>query len=204
MKISGPLSDVQVQQLEWVRSSSRHLLALISDLLDLSRIESGKTQVQREPVSCAEALEETVHELAALAQQKHLELTVAAPETPVVLHTDRRFLRQILTNLVSNAVKFTDQGSIRLSCRQDGDGGPVCITVADTGIGIRAEDLSRLFGEFCRVQSPSGDYREGTGLGLHVSQKLAVLLGGRITVESEFGKGSTFTLTLPAGAAAAE
>lgn len=200
MKISGPLNDAQVRQMELVRSSARHLLAIINDLLDLARIEAGKAQLQCEDIFPLEVVEETVRELHGAAEQKRLQLTISAPLLPIQIQSDRRFLRQILANIVSNAIKFTDQGTVNISFAESGENSSrnISFIVADSGIGIRSEDLSRLFIEFCRVQTDSGSRREGTGLGLHLSQRLALLLGGRITVESEFGRGSTFTLTLPA------
>jgi PAS domain S-box-containing protein len=198
MKIPGPLNDEQIRQLELVRSSARHLLSIISDLLDLARIEAGNAEVQREQVSCLEVVKQTLHELGPAQVEKGLELRLEEPPGPVTLFTNHCFFRQILTNLVSNAIKYTDQGFIRISCRQHGES-MVSVTVTDTGIGIRQEDLSRLFVQFCRIRSESSPSREGVGLGLHLSQKLAILLGGRITVESVFGQGSSFTLTLPVG-----
>lgn len=202
MKISGPLNDAQVRQLGLIRSSAKHLLAIISDLLDLGRIEAGKAELHSGPVSCAEVLQEVSQELSGAIEQKSLEFKVNPPETPVSLQTDRRFFRQILMNLLTNAIKYTDHGSVCVSWRQNGPApdGTVSIVVSDTGMGIRKGDLPRLFIGFSRVQSGPDQSREGTGLGLHLSQKLAILLGGRITVESEFGKGSAFTLTLPGGA----
>lgn len=197
LRLSGPLNEAQVRQLELVRSSARHLLAIINDLLDLARIEVSEVQLQRDTFCCATLLEETIRELADTAEQKDIELKMIPPAAPVMLHTDRRYLRQILSNLLGNAVKFTDTGGVqvRIEAKGEGPSRTVAIAIIDTGIGIQRQDLSRLFVDFCRVQS-SSEHREGTGLGLHLSQKLALLLGGRITVSSEFGKGSVFTLTL--------
>ncbi len=200
MKISGPLNDAQVRQLELIRSSAKHLLAIICNLLDLGRIEAGKAELQIEPVSCLEIVQEVASELSGSIEQKSLTFSLDPPDSPVRLNTDRRFFRQIIVNLLTNAIKYTDQGSVSVSWRQNGPPGDrnVSIQVSDTGMGIQKADLPRLFIGFSRVQNEFAPPKEGTGLGLHLSQKLALLLGGRITVESEFGKGSVFTLTLPA------
>ena len=199
MKISGPLNDAQVRQLELIRSSAKHLLAIICDLLDLGRIEAGKAKLQVELVSCLELVHEVSLELSGAIELKSLQFHILPPDSPVNLPTDRRFLRQIIVNLLTNAIKYTDTGSVTVSWRQEThpSEGTVSFRVADTGMGIQKSDLPRLFIGFSRVQNEFGPPREGTGLGLHLSQKLALLLGGRITVESEFGKGSVFTLTLP-------
>jgi protein-histidine pros-kinase len=201
MKISGPLTDLQVGQLELVRASARHLLAIISDLLDLARIEAGKVPLEKQEFPSLEVVEEVVRELIEPARQKGLRLEICMEERPLLLYTDRRLLRQILSNLVSNAVKYTREGSVRVCCRLNaGSIRPtVSLAVQDTGIGVRPEDLSRLFVAFFRAQTSAADRCEGTGLGLHLGQKLAILLGGRITVESTVNQGSTFTLTLPVG-----
>lgn len=201
MKLAGPLTEKQTQQLELVRGSARHLLAIISDLLDLARIESGNAKLLREPVEAGAAIREALLEVTPVAEQKRLTVRVRPTAEPLVLYTDPRFLRQILTNLVSNAVKFTDVGDVECWPELRGKGEEISFVVSDTGVGIPPADLCRLFTEFGRVQSSSRGNREGTGLGLHLSQRIAALLGGRITVTSEAGRGSIFTLTLPVGCA---
>lgn len=199
MKISGPLVEAQVRQLELIRASARSLLTLITDLLDLARLESGKSELQKGPVEGREVLEEVMRELSAQAEGKGLEMEVGEDCSGVVVETDRRYLRQILANLMSNAVKYTDQGKVVGRVWQERDGGREVVRfgVKDTGIGIGEEDITRLFSEFWRGSGASGQRKEGSGLGLYLSQRLALLLGGRITVQSELGRGSTFTLTLP-------
>ncbi len=199
MKLSGPLTAEQKRQLEIVRTSAKHLLSIINDLLDLAMISSGKTDVHLEPVRCGEVIEEVAAALQPMAAEKKLALTVNRPAVVGTVRTNRRFLRQILFNLTSNAVKYTEAGSVTLSVCRACDAGRqvVRFVVADTGIGIPAEDRPRIFEEFARLTKEDGVRREGVGLGLHLSQKLASLLGGEITVESEPGKGSNFTLTLP-------
>jgi len=197
MKLPGPLTADQQKQLETVQSSSRHLLALINDLLDVAKIDTGNAEATIERVLANELVSEVAEVLRPQATRKGLQFEVTLPDTGIELQTDRRALRQIILNLVNNAVKFTQRGSITISVRQEAAPPKrVEFVVADTGIGIREDDQRRLFEPFARVGA-SRETPEGTGLGLHISQKLATLLGGRITLDSEFGKGSTFVLALP-------
>lgn len=199
MKLPGPLNADQEKQLRTVQSSGRHLLALINDLLDVAKIEAGKVELHLESVDCGDVIEEVAASLRPLAENKHLSLTVKIATGSPALHTDRRALSQIIINLANNAIKFTEQGGIEITLGQRMIDGrkTVEISVADTGIGIRPEDHAKLFTAFARVDVHSLQSREGTGLGLHLSQKLAEALGGKITLYSEYGKGSTFTLVLP-------
>jgi PAS domain S-box-containing protein len=199
MKLPGPLTKDQTHQLQTVQASSRHLLSLINDLLDLAKIESGKVQLSLEPVVVQTLLSEVARVLGPLAEGKGLRMETKVPEGEVSIRTDRRALHQVILNLASNAVKYTDKGRVLLEMVDTGGDGTVEIRIVDTGIGIRAEDQARLFEAFTQVATGSGSRREGTGLGLHLSQKLAVLLGGRITFVSEPGKGSAFSLSLRNG-----
>jgi protein-histidine pros-kinase len=197
MRLPGPLNPEQEKQLRTVQGSARHLLSLINDLLDLAKINAGSVEMRREPVDVRGVVEEVVTTLKPLAQERGLELSAAPPPEDLVVATDRRALSQILLNLGNNACKFTEQGSVRVEVERGGAAGSgVAFRVSDTGIGIRAEDLPRLFQPFTQLGREEGGDRNGSGLGLHVSQRLAELLGGRITVESESGRGSRFTLTL--------
>jgi PAS domain S-box-containing protein len=200
MKLPGPLNADQDKQLRTVQASARHLLALINDLLDLAKIEAGKVELNLEPTPCRPLIEDVVAPLRPLAEGKGLELLVAAPAGEIVIRTDRRALAQIVLNMLNNAIKFTERGSVRLDIAQrDVDGeGVVEFRIQDTGVGIRPEDHVKLFTAFTQVDAATRR-QEGTGLGLHLSQKLAALLGGTITCRSEYGKGSTFTLQLPHG-----
>jgi protein-histidine pros-kinase len=198
MGLPGPLNAEQTQQLEIVQSSGRHLLSLINDLLDLARIEAGKRELKIESVACQELLDELVVGLRPLADAKGIELSLLVPTDPLRVRSDRRALNQILINLASNAIKFTDQGSVRLEVSRSTANAPVTrFDVIDTGCGIKSGDQQRLFAAFERIESSSAKPYEGTGLGLHICQTLATFLGGSITFESEFGHGSTFTLELP-------
>ena len=195
MRLPGPLLDEQVDQLETIQSSARHLLSLINDMLDLAKIESGKVELQSEPVVLQTVIDEVLNALRALANDKGLDLSRVVPETEIVIHTDRRALRQILINLANNAIKYTDTGFVRVEIGTNGSG--VDISIVDSGIGIKPEHQQKLFLAFETVDPSSTRRFEGAGLGLHLSQKLAVLLGGRVRLSSAFGEGSTFTVTLP-------
>src|SRR5712691_244092 len=199
MKLPGPTNAEQDKQLRTIQTSARHLLSLINDLLDLAKIESGKVQVTLEPVRCAEVLEEVAAGLRPLAEQKGLQFEVSLAKHDLVVLADRRALSQILINLTNNAIKFTEKGSVRLDVlHHHSETGATAthIQVADTGIGVRPEDKMKLFQAFSRVNTEDARPSEGTGLGLHLSQKLAELIGGYITLESEYGRGSRFTLVL--------
>ncbi|MFG1427219.1 PAS domain-containing sensor histidine kinase [Roseixanthobacter glucoisosaccharinicivorans] len=200
MRLPGPLNDDQERQLKTIQSSGRHLLSLINDLLDLARIEADKFELSMEPVVCQEVLRGVFGALLHQVEQKGLRFGLDMPEANLIARTDRRALTQILTNLCANAVKFCDHGSIHvgLGPALDGAADEVQFTVSDTGVGIRAEHMPTVFDAFARFESETGP-REGSGLGLHISRRLAEHLGGRIKLESEYGKGSTFTLILPAG-----
>ena len=198
MRLPGPLTTDQEKQLQTVQSSGRHLLSLINDLLDLAKIESGKVELDREPLIAQRLVEDVAMALRPLAEAKGLRFEVAMPTADLVILTDRRAFSQILINLTNNAIKFTDQGGVRLELSQRRDSGRTRtkLSVVDTGVGIRPEDQARLFHAFAQVDAANRRRYEGTGLGLHLSQKLAELLGGQITFQSESAQGSTFTLLL--------
>ena len=198
MKLPGPLTADQQKQLTTIQTSARHLLSLINDLLDLAKIESGKVELKLESVVCQNVIEEVVTTLRPLVEAKGLQFKLKSPAEEIALQTDRRALSQIILNLSNNAIKFTERGEICLELARHRENGRalVEISVIDTGIGIRPEDQVRLFEAFEQVGPAVSRRHEGTGLGLHLSQKLAGLLGGWITFSSEYGKGSTFTLVL--------
>jgi PAS domain S-box-containing protein len=199
MKLPGPLNEEQEKQLRTIQTSSRHLLSLINDLLDLAKIESGNVELNLEPVSCQTVIAEVSTALRTLAEGKSLNLEIALPDHEVNVRTDRRSLTQILINLTNNAIKFTERGTVRLELHEREENGVASaeICVADTGLGIRQEDQPKLFQAFMQVDNTSTRAFEGTGLGLHVSQKLATMIGGRIFFESQYGLGSKFTVSLP-------
>jgi len=199
MKLPGPLTPDQEQQLKIVQRSAKHLHSLINDLLDLARIESGKVEIKYEPIVCQSVVAEVAAALRPLAENKGLEFNVKAPRASVQVESDRRILSQILINLTNNAIKFTDKGKVQIALSVQPSNGDTLasIDVIDSGIGIRPEDKEKLFQAFNQVDE---DRRtQGTGLGLYLSQKLAVLIKGRIELESEYGKGSVFRLLIPEG-----
>ncbi len=199
MRLPGPLTDQQEQQLRIIQSSGRHLLSLITDILDLAKIEAGKIELHFEPVDVHEIVGEVHESLRSMAADKNLDFTVSLPERPTVVTSDRRALAQILINLTNNALKYTEEGSVQIAVSSDvtADAHECRISVADTGIGIKPEDRHRLFQAFEQLEPLSTRRVEGVGLGLHLSQKLARLLDGELTFTSEPGVGSTFTLALP-------
>ncbi|HEX7718932.1 MAG TPA: PAS domain S-box protein [Woeseiaceae bacterium] len=199
MRLPGPLTADQEKQLKTVQSSSRHLLALINDLLDVAKIEAGKVELSPEPVDCGAVVDEVVNALRPEASRKGLAFLADLQDVPIVVTTDRRALRQVVLNLINNGLKFTDTGSIHIALhRVSNELGPfVEISVTDTGVGIRPEDQAKLFEPFAQLDILRAKTREGSGLGLHLSAKLADLMGGKIDFSSEFGKGSIFKLVLP-------
>jgi len=199
MKLPGPLNEDQERQLRIVQTSARHLLSLINDILDLAKIESGKVDLNVEPVVVQEVVREVAASLGSLAGDKGLKFEVSLPQDEIKVLTDRRSLQQILLNLTNNAIKYTQEGSvcIEVVTRRSESQGAVNISVVDTGIGIKLEDQPKLFQAFEQVDPSNTRRFEGAGLGLYLSQKLAMLLGGRLRFVSTPGKGSTFTLTLP-------
>ena len=199
MQLPGPLNEEQVKQLRTVQSSGRHLLDLINDLLDIAKIAAGKVDLARDAVDCKALLHEVAATLRPQALAKGLVFELHLPPLPVELPTDRRALCQIVLNLTGNAIKFTESGAVNLTLKDaTRDGKSVVeIDIEDSGIGIPPDDLHKLFGAFTRINPARSNAPEGTGLGLHLSQKLAELLGGKISVQSESGRGSCFTLVLP-------
>lgn len=198
LRLPGPLNAEQEKQLRTVQVGAKHLLSLINDLLDLAKIESGKVELTRHPVTLQSVILEVCATLQQAADKKGLALNVVMPPEEISVQTDRRLLAQILINLTNNAIKFTDQGEVRLELARSTTRNDVVATinVVDSGIGVRSEDQANLFKAFVRVGDHARNTAEGTGLGLHLSQKLAGLLGGAISCESTFGRGSCFTLHL--------
>ncbi len=199
MKLPGPLTVEQDKQLNTIRTSARHLLSLINDILDVAKIEAGKVTLELETVQCQQLVNDVVDTLRPLALQKGLQLEVELVDEAIVLETDRRALTQILLNLANNAIKFTESGKVRLTLtKRPGEGrGIVEFAVADSGAGIREEDQAKLFQAFSQLDSTSTRHAEGAGLGLYLCQNLANLIGGSLFFKSDFGQGSTFTLALP-------
>jgi signal transduction histidine kinase len=192
----GDVNEKQAEYLDDILSSGHHLLSLINDVLDLSKVEAGQVELELAPFSLQEALERGVAMVRERAMQDGVFVTLVANPDADVVSGDERRIRQVIFNLLSNAVKFTPAGGA-VDVRATRANGEVSVSVADTGPGIAAEDLRRVFEEF--QQTEAGIERgEGTGLGLALSKRLVELHGGRIWVDSELGRGSTFVFTLPA------
>jgi PAS domain S-box-containing protein len=193
---AGPLSEEQAFQIGMVYQAGKHLLGLIDEVLDLSRIEAGVNEVRPSSVNASEVLKDVTDTVRPLAEEKGVDLLADVPGEPVTIETDKDKLRQILMNIVGNAVKFTQDGRVAV-CANRLDGSGVAITVSDTGVGIPPEDIGRIFDAFYQVDQVDGMQAKGTGLGLAISLDLARLLGGDIKVASEVGRGSEFTVILP-------
>jgi signal transduction histidine kinase/ActR/RegA family two-component response regulator len=196
-RADGPLTEEQERQIVYIRGGAEALLPLVNDLLDLARIESGKTVVHADRFVIDDLFASLRGMFRPLHDDDHLSLVFEpAPDLPTI-RSDESKVAQVLRNLVSNALKFTQDGEVRVSARLDDEQGMVAFTVADTGIGIAPEDRVRIFEEFEQVEGPLQAGTRGTGLGLAVSQRLATVLGGAISLDSEPGRGSTFTLSIP-------
>jgi len=196
----GAGAEQTAADLQKIATSGRHLLALITDVLDLSKIEAGRMELHVDTVDAAAIVRHVVETSGMLAAAGGNRLDVEGLETAGVLRSDGLKLQQVLLNLVGNACKFTSNGRVLVSCRREGTpaGEWLVVDVADTGIGMTAEQMSRLFGQFVQADSSATRRYGGTGLGLAISQRLCHLMGGAISVRSEFGRGSTFTVRLPA------
>ena len=192
--IYGPLNEKQREGLQRTLRAARHLLELVNDVLDLSKIEAGKIELALAPVNMASLIEDLFVTVRPLADEHGTKLTFQRPTDDITIVTDPRRVRQILLNLLSNAIKFGNQKPILVDCVPNDDGG-VCISVTDQGEGISEEDQQRIFEEFVQV---SPNQQMGTGLGLPISRRLAMLLDGSLEVDSTPDKGSVFTLRLPA------
>ncbi|MHB1136649.1 MAG: PAS domain S-box protein [Coriobacteriia bacterium] len=194
--VSGPLTEEQEVELGIVNSAGQHLLIIINGLLDLTRAQVGRENIEREDFSADGLLEEVADILRPLAGEAGLDMRVVTPETEVRIESDRMKVKRILLNLGGNAVKYTDEGHIELRLTA-AEGGGVRFSVSDTGRGLKPSQIPLIFEPFSQVDVESGHEHEGTGLGLTISRELARLLGGEIRVTSEHGRGSTFSLTLP-------
>lgn len=204
--LAGPLNDEQGKQLGMVRDSARHLLALINDVLDISKIEAGEFAVGCEPFDLSRSIEKVVGIVRPLAEKKGLTLAAHVAQGVGPMLSDARRIEQVLLNLLGNAIKFSETGSVTLQAeavsnfRSDAGQAPtdgVRISVTDTGMGIKPEDMVLLFTPFRQIDSQLSRKHEGTGLGLAICRRLITLMGGDIEARSEWGKGSVFTMTLP-------
>jgi len=194
-KLVGPLSEEQEKQLKMVQGSARHLLELINDVLDISKIEADQIMLVTEEFDLCASIMSSVEKVKHPADKKGLKLITDLQPEKLTISSDRRRVEQILINLLNNAVKFTEEGSVTIKSRVID--GRVKVSITDTGIGIREEDLQTLFKPFRQVDTGITRQYEGTGLGLSICKRLVDLLGGSISVTSEPGKGSTFAFDLP-------
>ncbi len=194
--LAGPLNEEQAREVHMIRNSGGHLLALVNDLLDLTRIESGKADIECRRFDVSGLVDDLREMIGPLAAEKCLRLEVECAVPEIVMNSDRLRLSQILANLLTNAVKFTDAGGVELTCDAEAD--QVVFRVTDTGIGIAADEIPRIMEEFHQVDRPSDGMKPaGVGLGLPISHRLATLLGGTLSVESTLGAGTTFTVRVP-------
>jgi adenylate cyclase len=193
-------TEKALEPLRRVNAAGTHLLSLINEILDLSKIEAGKLDLNLEPVNLAELIDEVIGTAGQLAQKNKNRFIVEAQENLGRLTADPMRLKQILLNLLSNACKFTKEGEVTLRARKVADGREwVELAVADSGIGMTVEQQAKLFQDFTQADSLTARRYGGTGLGLAISRKLARMMGGDVTVASEAGKGSVFTVRLPVG-----
>ncbi len=193
--LAGPLNPEQQKQMAMVQNSSRHLLSLINDVLDISKIEAGQLDLAYESFDLRTSIEKMIKLITPLAEKKGLNLEFDFPESQASITTDQRRIEQVILNLLNNAVKFTDQGNVSIVCRAKDSG--FILSFSDTGIGIKKEDLTNLFQPFTQIDTGLARKREGTGLGLSICKRILDIMGGSIAVESTLGKGSTFTVLLP-------
>ena len=192
--MSGKITEDQRKELSMVKNSAHHLLVLINDVIDVSKIEAGKVELVIEEFNLADLMQEVNDSFKVAADEKDLKLSLEMTER-LIIKSDERRTKQVIMNLVSNAVKFTDRGEIEIKVKKKDE--RVKVSVADTGIGIKKENMEKLFKQFSRIYVEGKPVVEGTGLGLYLSKKVVDLLGGQIKAESEFGKGSRFTFTFP-------
>ncbi len=196
--VSGPVSDPQRKSLTRIDSNSQHLLALINDILDITRIEAGRMPLNMSTFRIQALVEEVMSELEPIIKRSNLSVRAVMPRTLPPLKSDRQKVKQIVLNLLSNALKFTPGGSVRISAAYNGTDRSIGISVSDTGVGIAPDDRVKVFEDFRQLDSSPARGYGGTGLGLSICRRLSQMLGGTIELESEASQGSTFTLRLPA------
>jgi CheY-like chemotaxis protein/nitrogen-specific signal transduction histidine kinase len=203
---SEPTPEERRKHLATVRRNGEHLLAIINDILDLSKIESGRLDVEAVAVRPRAIIDEVITLLATRAEGKGIALDpMVDSDVPAVVRTDPVRLRQVLVNLAGNAVKFTEAGSVRISAERDpADANRLRFAVTDTGIGISAEKITQIFQPFAQADSSTTRTYGGTGLGLAISGRLVAMLGGELAAKSEVGRGSTFTFSIRAPVVASE
>jgi signal transduction histidine kinase len=194
-EVAGPLTEKQIHYLTRVRSNTQHLAGLINDLLDLSKIESGRIEVKSNRVSLSGLVHEVVEALRPVAAEKVIALEATLREPSILVWADRDKINQVLTNLIGNAIKFTPvQGRVTVSASRNGEES-VQVSVSDTGPGVPPDEREKIFAKFYQIAEVNGTNPKGTGLGLAISKALVELHGGKIWVESEPSRGSNFCFT---------
>jgi signal transduction histidine kinase len=195
--VDGELPDEAMEDVQAIYDSGKHLLSMINDILDLAKIEAERLELDRTALPLAVVVDEVQRATAILVKDKPVEIKVELPAELPSIYADHVRLRQILNNLVSNAVKFTSEGYVRITAQHVPDERVVTVSVEDTGIGIAPEHIEVIFERFRQVDGSSSRRAGGTGLGLNITKRLVEMHGGRIWVESELGKGSKFSFTMP-------
>ncbi|MGZ4810209.1 MAG: ATP-binding protein, partial [Thermoanaerobaculia bacterium] len=195
--INGELQPPQRKHLTRVDSNARHLLAIINDILDIARIESGRMPLNLSEFGLRDLVSEVFAELEPIIQRSDLKVTNDLADTLPLLRSDRQKVKQIVLNLLGNALKFTPNGSILVSTRFQPDVDRILVSVQDTGIGIHEQDQEKIFEDFRQADNSTTREYGGTGLGLSICKRLAHMLGGEISLSSRIGEGSTFTLSIP-------
>ncbi len=193
--LAGPLNPEQQKQMSMVQDSARHLLALINDVLDISKIEAGQLKLSITSFDLNASIKKVVKLVSPLAEKKGLNLKLDIAGDVGMATTDQRRLEQIVLNLLNNAVKFTEKGHVGISCHLEN--GQYCLSVSDTGIGIQPEHLQEIFQPFHQLDTGLTRKHEGTGLGLSICKKILGMMGGAIEVQSRWGEGSSFTIRFP-------
>ncbi|MET0310775.1 MAG: ATP-binding protein [Burkholderiaceae bacterium] len=195
-RVDGPLTDEQDKQVRFIQDTAAEFAEMVDDLLDLAKVEAGRVEISPAWFEMVDLFSALRGMFKPVLTNPELSLVFEEPEGVPKLYSDNRKLAQILRNFISNALKFTSRGEVRVSARAT-EGETVTFSVSDTGIGIAAEHHHAIFKDFSQVDSPVQKRLRGTGLGLSLSKRLAELLGGSVTMESEPGKGSVFYVTIP-------
>lgn len=194
-EIAGPITEEQRKQLEMVRGSAKYLLTLINDIIDISKIEAGELTVKFNDFDMVELINEVAAEIEHIVMKKKLDFVVDVSPEVDGIKSDRKRVKQVLINLLDNAIKFTEKGSITLTSVIEN--GYVVTSIIDSGVGIKEEDQEKIFEAFLQLDTRLARTAEGTGLGLSICKRLVKLMGGNIQVDSDLGKGSTFTFRIP-------
>jgi len=196
-RVDGPLTDEQDKQVRFIQSSAAEFAEMVDDLLDLAKVEAGRIEISAEWFDMVDLFSALRGTFKPVLTNAEVTLVFEEPQTASRLFTDDKKLSQILRNFISNALKFTLKGEVRVSALLDPSGQNITFAVADTGIGIAREFHHAIFHDFAQIDSPVQKRLRGTGLGLSLSKRLAGLLGGTVALDSELGRGSTFSVTVP-------